>query len=71
MANEKFNIFMISIRESKNLQTYKKHVSEESWISSQSIRLKNMFATIKFLFTFQLYIEPPKNDFNYGNYRVI
>ena len=49
MANEKFNIFMISIRESKYLHTQRKYVSEQSWISSQSIRLKNMFATMKFL----------------------
>ena len=49
MVNEKFNIFMISIRESKNMQTSKKYVSDETWISSQTIRLKNMFATLKFL----------------------
>ena len=49
MVNDKFNIFMISIRESKNLHTSKKYVSEESWISSQTMRLKNTFATIKLL----------------------
>ena len=47
MANEKFNILMISIRESKYLLTQRKYVSEETWISSKSIRLKNKFATMK------------------------
>ena len=41
MANEKFNIFMISIRESKYLLTKRKYVSEETWISSKSFRVKN------------------------------
>ena len=49
MANEKLNILMISIRESKNLQTLRKYVSEETWISSKTIRLKNLFATVKLL----------------------
>ena len=47
MANEKFNIFMISIRESKYLLTQRNYVSEETWIFSKSVRLKNKFATMK------------------------
>ena len=47
MVNDKFNIFMISIRESKYLHTQRKYVSEETWISLKSIRLKNKFATMK------------------------
>ena len=67
MANEKFNIFMISIRESKYLLTQKKYVSEETWISWKSIRLKNKFATMKLFIYVLAIVWPQKIDFNYSN----
>ena len=48
-GNDRFHIFMISIRESKYLLTQRKYVSEETWISSKAIRLKNKLATMKLL----------------------
>ena len=35
--------------EKANICTLEKSMSEESWISSQTIRRKNMFATMKLL----------------------
>ena len=62
---------MISIRASIYLQALKKDVSDRTWISSQTIRLKNIIATMKFLIHVPatLQIETKKFDFNYGNYR--